>query len=365
MKNGKIGVGIIGVAPDRSWAAVAHIPALQALPQYQIVALSTTRQASADEAARRYGVPLAFDNHAALVAHPDVDVVAVTVKVPHHFELVSAALAAGKHVYCEWPLGNGLEEAIRMADMARQRQVRTAIGLQARSAPVINYVRDLVADGYVGEVLSATLIGSGASWGPIMETPNIYTADKKNGATVLTIPLGHTVDALCYALGEFREVSALMARRRMQTQVAETGATVEMTSEDQVIVAGILVGGAVVDIHYRGGMPRGTGLLLEINGTDGDLQITGMFGHAQLVDLSLRGATGQEPQLQPLEVPDKYRWAPPLPAFAFNVAQAYVRLAADLREGTRSCPTFDDAVERHRLLQVIETAAATGKRIAL
>lgn len=365
MKNGKIGVGIIGVQPDRSWAAIAHIPALEALPQYEIVALSTTKRASAEESAQRYGVPFAFDNYAALIAHPDVDVVAVTVKVPHHLELVSAALNAGKHVYCEWPLGNGLDEAVRMAELARQKQVRAAVGLQARSAPVFNYVRDLVAEGYVGEVLSVTLIGSGGSWGPIMETPNLYTADKKNGATVLTIPLGHTVDAMCYALGEFRDVMALTARRRTRTQVAETGATVEMTAEDQVIVGGTLKSGAVVDIHYRGGLPRGTGLLLEINGSAGDLQINGMFGHAQLVDLSLRGATGQEPALQPLEVPSKYRWAPDLPAVAFNVAQAYARFASDLRDGTRTCPSFEDAVQRHRLLQAIETSAATGKRVNL
>jgi predicted dehydrogenase len=365
MKNGKIGVGIIGVQPDRSWAAIAPIPALRALPEYEIVALSTTKKASAEEAAKRYGIPVAFDNHADLVAHPDVDVVAVTVKVPHHLELVTAALNAGKAVYCEWPLGNGLAEAERMAELAKQKKVRTAVGLQARSAPVFNYVRDLVKDGYVGEVLSVTLVGSGANWGPIMETPNIYTADKKNGATVLTIPFGHTVDALCYVLGEFRDVTAMTARRRTQTQVAETGAIVEMTAEDQVIVSGTLQSGAVVSAHYRGGLPRGTGLLLEINGTAGDLQLTGMFGHAQLVDLTLKGATGQEPALQPLEIPAKYRWVPEMPSVPLNVAQAYARFAADLRDGTHTCPTFDDAVQRHRLIQAIETSAATGKRVTL
>jgi predicted dehydrogenase len=198
-----------------------------------------------------------------------------------------------------------------------------------------------------------------------MDTPNLYTADKKNGATLLSIPFGHTVDALCYALGEFRDVLALTARRRTHTTVAETGKSAEMTSEDQVIVGGTLKSGAVVDIHYRGGMPRGTGLLLEINGTAGDLQITGMFGHAQLADLTLRGATGQEPALQSLEVPAKYRWVPELPTVAFNVAQSYARFASDLREGTRTTPTFDDAVQRHRLLQAIETSAATGKKVGI
>ena len=55
--------------PDRGWAVKAHIPALRSLPQYELRAISTSRRASADEAGRKFRVPLAFDNHADLVAH--------------------------------------------------------------------------------------------------------------------------------------------------------------------------------------------------------------------------------------------------------------------------------------------------------
>jgi predicted dehydrogenase len=351
--------------PGRSWGAVAHVPALQALPGYEIVAVSTTRQSSAAAAAAAFGIPHAFDNHAALVKHPDVDLVAVAVKVPHHFELVTAALEASKSVYCEWPLGNGIDEAVSMAELAKRKGVHAAVGLQARSAPVVNYVRDLVAQGYVGEVLSTTLIGSGMNWGEFMETPNAYTADKRNGATLLTIPFGHTVDALCFALGEIQEVTALAVQRRTHTTIIETGESRQMTAEDQIVVAGTLSNGAVVNIHYRGGMTRGTGLLWEINGTAGDLRVTAPGGHAQIFDLSLQGASGQDQALQPLAVPASYRWAPEVPGVAFNVAQAYARFAADIRDGTQSCPTFDDAVIRHRLLTAIEQSAATGKRVRI
>src|SRR5436853_5534172 len=95
----RIRVGIIGANPDRGWAAQAHIPALTSLPDdFAITALSTSRRESAAAAGKRFGVPRAFDNHQQLVNSADVDVVAVTVKVPHHFELASAALAAGKAV---------------------------------------------------------------------------------------------------------------------------------------------------------------------------------------------------------------------------------------------------------------------------
>src|SRR2546427_8665807 len=101
----KLGVGIIGVSPVRGWAATAHIPALRALPNYEIRALSAHSAESARAAGQAFGVRKVFSDHEQLVAQRDIDVVAVTVKVPHHRELVSAALAAGKTVYCEWPLG--------------------------------------------------------------------------------------------------------------------------------------------------------------------------------------------------------------------------------------------------------------------
>src|SRR2546430_4880998 len=94
-KNGdkRIQVGIIGANPDRGWAAQAHIPALRSLADdFEITALSTSRRESADAASQRFGVPVAFDNHQDLVDSPAVDVVAVTVKVPHHVELATAAL---------------------------------------------------------------------------------------------------------------------------------------------------------------------------------------------------------------------------------------------------------------------------------
>src|SRR5204862_3590632 len=135
--------------------------------------------------------PVAFDNYQELVNSAAVDVVAITVKVPYHLELVTAALNAGKAVYCEWPLGNGLKEAETLAALAKRKGVLAVAGLQARSAPAVAYVHDLIKQGYVGEVLSTTLVGSGMGWGPTAPPFNAYMNDKKNGATMLSIALGH------------------------------------------------------------------------------------------------------------------------------------------------------------------------------
>src|SRR5881296_614610 len=358
----KIRVGIIGANPDRGWAAQAHIPALKSLSEdFEITALSTTRRESADAASKRFGVPVSFDNHQDLVNSPAVDVVAITVKVPYHLELATAALGAGKAVYCEWPLGNGLQEAETLAALAKQKGALAVAGLQARSAPSVAYVRDLIEQGYVGEVLSTTLIGSGMGWGPTVEPFNAYLNDKSNGATMLSIALGHAADALCHCLGEIRELSATMTVRRKTFTIAWTGERKAMTAEDQVLVSGLLKGGATLSIHYRGGVSRGTNLLWEINGTEGDLQLIAAGGQAQIFEMTVRGGNGAQSSLEVLVVPEKYWWSPPQGP-STNVAQAYARFASDYREGTHFCPTFDDAVTRHRMLDAIERAAATGQR---
>src|ERR1700751_4272644 len=118
--SNKIRVGIVGANPHRGFASIAHIPSLQALPNIEITAVCTTRQDSADAAARHFGIPLAFADPARLAPHPGVDVVTVCVKVPDHYAPVMAAIDAGKHVYCEWPLGRNTDEATRMLDAAQR-----------------------------------------------------------------------------------------------------------------------------------------------------------------------------------------------------------------------------------------------------
>src|SRR5207249_5562820 len=197
-----------------------------------------------------FKVSAVFSNHEQLVTQPDIDVVAVTVKVPHHRELVSAALAAGKAVYCEWPLGLDLDDARAMAALAAQQGVRTAVGLQARQSPAIEFVQELLRDGYVGEVLSTTMVGLSVL-GAVVVEPNAYMLDKTNGANVLTIAVGHSLDILNHVLGEFANLSAVWDLRRPLITIEETGERVVKTAADQIAVIGTLTSGATASIHVR------------------------------------------------------------------------------------------------------------------
>jgi predicted dehydrogenase len=362
----KLGVGIIGVSPTRGWAATAHIPALQALPNYEIRALSAHSAESARAAGKAFGVGAVFSDHERLVSQPDVDVVAVTVKVPHHRELVSAALSAGKAVYCEWPLGRDLDDARAMAAQAAEQRVQTVVGLQGRQAPVIEFVQELLRDGYIGEVLSTTIVGLSIP-GDVVVQANAYMLDNANGANLLSIAVGHSLDTLTYVLGEFAELSAVSDLRRPLITIEETGEEVAKTAADQIAVIGTLVSGATASVHVREAVAGGTGFLWEINGTDGTLRVTAAAPFPGIVPLTLAAARGANEPAE-LAVPGALtqKW-PALTSMegapAFNVGRTYAAFAADLDNGKHTVADFADAVRRHEVIAAIERSAATGERV--
>src|SRR3989440_9979716 len=362
----KLGVGIMGVSPTRGWAATAHIPALRALPNYDIRALSAQSAESARAAGEMFGVGRVFSDHEQLVGQPDIDVVAVTVKAPHHRELVSAALAAGKAVYCEWPLGRDLDDARAMAALAAEQGVRTVVGLQARQAPAIEFVQQLLRDGYVGEVLSTTMVGLSIP-GDVVVQPNAYMLDKTNGANLLTVPVGHSLDLLNYVLGEFADLSAVSDLRRPLITIEETGKQIVKTAADQIAVIGTLRSGATASIHVREAVAGGTGFLWEINGSDGTLRITADAAVPGIFPLTVAGAQGRN-ALAELAVPTALtqKW-PALTGLegapAYNVGRAYAAFATDMENGTHTVPDFADAVRRHEVIAAIERSAASGERV--
>jgi predicted dehydrogenase len=356
-----IGVGIIGLSASGGWAAQAHLPALAAVSGFEVRALSASSPASATAAAEKYGIPLAVGSAEELARRDEVDLVVVAVKVPHHRELIRPALDAGKMVFCEWPLGNGLAEAEELAAVAEAARIRTFVGLQARAAPPVRYVRDLVSGGYVGEVLSTSVIASGLGWGPDFAPAGAYMLDRDNGATMLTIPFGHTIDAVTMALGEFTDLTATMATRRRQVRNSATGQLAPMTAPDQIAVSGVLESGAVASVHFRGGRSRATNFHWEINGTDGDLLLTGASGHLQFGQVTVYGAQRDDIAPKELPVPASYSSLARLGASGTEtwhpVAHAYEQIRTDLTVGTHHAPDFTHASRRHRLLDRIQRAA--------
>jgi predicted dehydrogenase len=366
----QIRVGVIGANPERGWAADTHLPVLQLLPQFELAAVCTTRQESADASAKKFGARFAFTDPAALARHPEVDLVAVSVRVPEHHRLVRLALEAGKHVYCEWPLGRDTREAEELAALAQQKGVLNVIGLQGRMSPELNCMADLVAEGYVGEVLSCTMLASNLTWGGVVPAASRFILDRANAVTVLSITTGHTLDALCQVLGEFRDLSAEVASRRSEVTLAETGERVAKNAPDQVAIVGTLgegpASGAVATVHVRAGLLRGGLQLFEVHGTKGDLALAadGPLGMQNAL-LTLRGTRDAKQAPALLEIPAKYRHVPDSTPKArpYNVAQLYARIAARLNGAANvALPDFALALRRHRLLDAVQRASDSGRR---
>jgi len=253
-----------------------------------------------------------------------------------------------------------------MAALAAEHGVRTVVGLQARQAPAIEFVQELLSDGYVGEVLSTTMIGLSIP-GDVVVQANAYMLDKTNGANVITIPLGHSLDMLNYVLGEFTSLSAVSDLRRPVITIEETGEQIVKTAADQIAVVGTLASGATASIHIREAVAGGSGFLWEINGTEGTLRVTADAAVPEIVPLTVAGARGpSEPAELAVPAPLTQKW-PALTSLegapAYNVGRAYAAFAADIDNETHTVPDFADAVRRHEVIAAIERSAVAGERV--
>ena len=109
MADEKIRVGIIGANVGYGWTPRSHAPAIAEMPNVEFAAVCTSREETAKESADTYGVPLAFSNHKEMLEKADLDVVAVVVRVPKHYDLAMDVLKSGQNIYTEWPLGANLK----------------------------------------------------------------------------------------------------------------------------------------------------------------------------------------------------------------------------------------------------------------
>lgn len=362
----KIRLGVIGASTKPGiWASRAHLPAILASPEFELVAVCTTRQESAEESARNYGARFAFHDHRDMLACPDIDAVAVVVRVPSHYHPTRDALNAGKHVYTEWPLGANLAEAQELADLARAKGVKAMVGLQARAAPGITYLKELVEDGYVGEVMSChmSLIRGG-----LLErtSDRTWQRDDTLGANTLTIACGHSIDALRFVVGDFSRAATVVATQATQWLESDTGQLVDVTSPDNVLVSGRLANGAVASVHVASVPWAGSGYRMEVYGREGTLIATSDES-PQLGELRLQGVKGQGNRLQDLPVPERHiQVLEGMPQGSpYNVGQMYYRFAQAIQSGGSFQPSFDTAVELHRFLDAVRQSSDEGREVAV
>lgn len=358
----KIRLGLIGASVRGTWSARSHLPALRASGDVELTAVCTTKADSAEAARQAYGAKLAFHDYNTMIASGAIDAVAVVVRVPSHYAPTKAALEAGKHVYCEWPLGRTTAEAVELTALAKAKGLVTAIGLQARVNPTLMYMKELFDGGFTGEVLAVRvgLMREGVLTRPSNRT---WQRDASLGANTLTIANGHTIDAMRYVIGDVSRLSAVVATQAKQWLDTGTNVWVDVTSPDNILVSGWLANGAVLSSHVSNIPYAGSGYRMEIYGREGTLVAWGEDS-PQLSKVFLEGARGIN-AMAVIPVPERFTIATPgtPPDEAENVGQMYKLFAQAIRGGATSHPTFETAVGLHRLVDTIKQSSDTGREM--
>ena len=360
----KIRLGIIGANIHRGWAPRAHLPAVVASPEFELTGVCTTRMESAEESRQAFGAKYSFDDYRKMLEHPEIDAVVVCLRVPSHYEPTMAALNAGKHVYTEWPLGRTTAEAEEMTALAQAVGVRNMVGLQSRGNPAMLYLKDLVSDGYVGDVLSCHV--SRITDGGLQRTSDrTWQRERDLGANTLTITHGHTIDALRFVVGDFSHVSTVVSTQVNQWYETDTEQYVDVTSPDNILVSGKLQSGGVASVHVASNPWAGSGYRMEIYGNQGTL-VASSDESPNHFGTRVQGVQGGN-RLEDLPVPAHYTCvleSMPLGA-PYNVGQMYYKFGESIREGSGGQPDFAEAVRLHRFIDRIQEASDTGSEVAV
>jgi predicted dehydrogenase len=221
------------------------------------------------------------------------------------------------------------------------------------------HMKEQVDAGFVGEVLSVhvSLLRDGVLSRPSHRT---WQRDVELGANTLTIAAGHTVDAMRFVTADFTRLSAVVATQAKQWLDTGTGKLLDATSPDNVLLNGRLANGAVASVHV-GAIPfAGSGYRMEIYGREGTLVATGedspQLGRVQLYGAKL------DNKLTPRPVPERFVMAAPgTPSGEpSNVGQMYALFAQAIRDGKSHQPTFETAVDLHRLIDTIRQSSEDG-----
>jgi predicted dehydrogenase len=383
LKVGVVGAGF-SYSPDgrERWAVRAHCPALKALSDlYELYAVCTTRMETARAAADHFDVPHACDSVERMLADlPELDVVCVSVRPELHHPVVMAALQAGKHVYCEQPLGLNTAQAQEMYALARKNNLRTVLGHQSHYEPATLEMAERVQSGFIGEPLAfnhAYFVGNQITPRPSHRTW-VFDGDAGGHPAFRS---GHSLDRVHQVIGrDVTEICADMAVQVPERPNLDGGDPIRSTQVDNSMFL------LRVDDTIMGTMQTcftawfGTGNRFEIYGTEGMLMLTTEAspawdknsgeGDPSRGELKLYGARADYEKLMaeptaPERLQRQFAELPIDPKHytvegiergraTYLVAQMWHAFAQAIRNGTECAPSFRDKLKLHYIWDATE-----------
>ncbi|MFY0672970.1 MAG: Gfo/Idh/MocA family oxidoreductase [Bacteroidia bacterium] len=355
MEKNILKVGLVGASAKGGWGAIAHVPAIKSLKNLELAAVCTSGPESAKAASKAFNVDRSFYDINELVTQNDLDIISAVVKIPDHFSVVKTALEAGKHVYCEWPLGIDLTETEQLANLAKEKNLTCAIGLQGYWAPELLFLKQLFEEGWFGKVLSVKM-SMQTKTSLERTTEEAWREEKFRKATLFSIVGGHTLFYLSHIFGGISEVSGLLTTQLNELTMSNSGKKVKNEVYDQILIQGLLskktpFTNQIIAVPYHS-----NGWSLEIYGTKGVIKATSKM-LPQITPIKLLGSKNGE-EFKIMETPadlEKFSNLPKGPSG--NVGRNYGSLARSIINKSEFHPNFDDALKVQKLLDTIEKSA--------
>ncbi|WP_329373824.1 Gfo/Idh/MocA family oxidoreductase [Streptomyces sp. NBC_00669] len=370
-----VGHAFMGAAHSHAWRTAGRF---FDLPRRVEMAAVCGRDAESVRAsAERYGWESYETDWRALVARPDIDVVDICTPGDSHTEIALAALAAGKHVLCEKPLANSVEEAEEMAvaaEEARAAGVRSMVAFNYRRVPALALARQLVADGRLGRIhqVRAQYL---QDWLVDPEFPLAWRLRKDRAGSGALGDLGaHSIDAAQYLTGQrISSVGALLetfvAERPLPasssglsgTASSERGA---VTVDDAAVFTARFEGGAIgVFEATRFATGHKNAMRIEISGSLGSLAFDAeSMNELAFHDRTEDAATAGFRKLLVTEPTHPYMaaWWPPghLIGYEHSFTHQVRDFVTAVAEGTDPRPSFADGLQVQRVLAAVESSAA-------
>ncbi|WP_329268805.1 Gfo/Idh/MocA family protein [Streptomyces sp. NBC_01451] len=372
---GMVGYAFMGAAHSQGWRTVGRV---FDLPTRPVLAAICGRDADAVKAAAdRHGWAAAETDWRALIERDDVDLVDICTPGDSHAEIALAALAAGKHVLCEKPLANTVDEAVAMTAAAEEAEGRgqfTMVGFNYRRLPATALARSMVAEGRLGN-LRHVRVTYLQDWLVDPEFPLTWRLRKETAGSGALGDLGaHIVDLAQYLVGEpLAGVSALtetFVRQRplpggptSGLTATATAGTGQVTVDDAAVFTGRFASGALASFEAtRYATGRKNALRIELNGERGSLA----FDLERLNELAYHDGTepGTHAGFRRILVtepdhPYLDAWWPP--GHGLGYEHSFVHQARDLvlaiAEGRRPRPSFADGLQVQRVLAAVEESA--------
>jgi predicted dehydrogenase len=304
--DGIVRVGVLGAG---AWARAAHLPAYRRDPRCRLVAIADPLLDRAAAAAREFDIETATADHGEVIRRADVDVIDVCTPSQTHFELAWAALEAGKHVLCEKPVAYDFRETRRAAALARSKGVKTKLGFTFRYAPAVRYMRELVADGFVGTPFIFNGYEQNSQWldpsTPLRQVdpdadPAVLHVSSLEGYGAPIIDIGHLLVG-----ADLSQVVGTMRNFVPERMVRATGRMMRMNIDDGDIFIGEFANGALCSVQTSfvtvGNYP---GIEARIYGSHAALVCRLVEENG--VCESLRGATADQVEFRDLPIPDRF-----------------------------------------------------------